>query len=179
MVRSENDIWKVVIALIRAGVAESHPDVAVKRVYQPTTQTQGKEPLVTLYRIGGRKVGALGKSEKWDREKEIMVQAETWRRELTIQAGTIVPLSTDPESYTGADVLELLSVYLHSDPALDMLWKQGLGILAVTDLREIPLKDDKDQFFINHNFDFTLTYTQSRPRIIPVAVSEEFHVHRV
>ena len=179
MVRTENDIWRVALAVIRAGLAEAHPDVTVKRVYQPTTQSQGDDPLVTLYRIGGRKVGALGKRDRWDQEKEIMLQLETWRMELTLQAGAIVPLATDPESYTGSDVLELLSVYLHSDPALTAFRNEGIGILAITDLREIPLKDDKDQFSINNNFDFTLTYTQSRIRKVPVAESEEIQVHRV
>lgn len=169
MVRSENDIWKVVIGLIRMGLAESHPDVAVKRVFQSTTQSQGDDPLVTLYRVGSRKVGALGKRDRWDHENGAMVQTETWRMELTIQAGTIVPMSVDPGSHTGADVLELLSVYLHSDPALKLFRTEGLGILAITDLREIPLKDDTERFSINHNFDFTLAYTQSRARIIPAA----------
>ena len=179
MVRSENDIWRIVVELVRSGVAADHPGVQVKRVYQQATQSAGDGPLVTLYRIGNRKVGALGKAEKWQRDEQVMQQTETWRQELTIQAGAIVPQSKDAPAFTGADVLELLAVFLHGDAALARLAKEGVGILKITDIREIPFRDDADQFSINVNFDFTLTYTQSRIRTIPVFESEEIIIHRI
>lgn len=179
MVRSENAIWRVIIALIRAGLAENHPGVAVRRVYQRSAQSVGPDPQVTLFRLGNRKVGSLGKTQQWDEERQAMFQIETWRQELTIQAGALVEQSVDENAFTGADVLELLAVWLHGDIALETLRKEGIGILAITELREIPFRDEGEQYSINANFDFTLTYTQSRERIIPVAASVERKVYRV
>lgn len=179
MVRSENYIWRILLDLVRSGVDADHPGVQVQRVYRQPTQSAATGPLVTLFRVNNQRVGALGKTEKWDRDNQVMNQEETWRQELTIQAGAIVPLSMDENSFTGGDVMELLAVYLHGDEALKILAKDGLGILKITDIREIPYEDDADQVSVYVTFDFTLAYTQSRFRKIPVAEREEFIIHRV
>lgn len=179
MVRSENDIWRVIFALVGEGIAESFPEVKVRRVYQQSAQSIGEDPQVTLFRLGSHKVGSLGKSQKWNEDRESMIQTETWRQELTIQAGAIVAQSAAEDAVTAADILEMLTVWLHGDIALEALRKAGIGILAITDLREIPFRDDREQYSINTNFDFTLTYTQSRERAIPVATSIERKVYRI
>lgn len=177
MVLRENDIWRVIVSLLRGWAAAEHPALEVKRLYQRQTQGAGDTPLLALHRIGGRKVGALGKHERLEDGR--LIQTLTWKRELTVQAGAFVEQSTDEAALTGADILEGLSVFLHSDEALATLKKHGIGILAITELREFPFRDETEQWAISASFDFTLTFTQAAKREVHAVQSAEFKTHRL
>ena len=199
----ENDLWRIILPICVAGVAD-FPGVVVKRAYQPSTQGDGTAPRVVLFRATSRRYGAQGKGQRWvvgdDGQGRIaavdarkgsetrptgtspsgrMIKTETWRKEDTYQANALVDRTPEDEGYTAKDVLEGLSGHLQSDEAIVAFRNAGLGILRVTDVQEIPYEDDQGSYRISVNIKFTVTYTQTREKEIPVVSGTEFKIYRV
>lgn len=177
----ENDLWRILLPVIRAGVA-TYPEITVKRAYQPTTQGDGISPRVVLFRASSRRYGAQGKTQRWKKQdggQDRMLKIECWRKEDTYQANAMVGRAPEDEGYTAKDVLETLAGYLQSDEAIVALRKAGLGILRVTDVQEIPYEDDQDSYRMSVSIKFTVTYQQTRETEIPVVSGAEFKTYRV
>lgn len=206
MLITENDIWRTLLPIIRAGVAE-FPDLAIKRAYQPTTQSDGDSPRVVLHRVSSKRCGAQGHTQKWrpnseDENKDAkglcpsrtqgrsgnaasrptngrIIKTEIWRKEDTYQATALVNRAPDDDGYTAVDVLEALAGHLNSDEAIYAFRNAGIGILRVNDEPETPYEDDQNSYRANVSLEFTLTYKQTKETEIPVVSATEFVTYRV
>ncbi|MDL2313390.1 hypothetical protein LJC36_00240 [Desulfovibrio sp. OttesenSCG-928-C14] len=181
MIRTENELWRAIIPVVKAGVA-GYAGVAVKRAYQPTTQADGKKPRLVLHRVSSRRYGFQGRRQerKCGEDDEIRIfEIETWRKEDTFQANALVDRKPDDEAFTAKDLLEALGGRLQGDAAIRALKKQGIGILRITEIQETPYQDDREKWRFSVSLRFTLTYTQTTEREIPAAKSIEAAVHRV
>ena len=176
MFTTENEIWRAVLPVVRAGVA-GFDGVVVKRAYQPSTQADGTRPRVALHRVSSRRYGSQGK-QTFSRDG-VLFEREIWRKEDTFQANAVVDRAPDDEGFTAKDVLEALGGHLQSQAALDAFRKSGLGILRVNDIMETPYEDSRDVFRFSVSLKFTLTYTQTTEREIPKAARIEWGIRRV
>lgn len=177
MIRSENDLWKILLPIIDTGIAD-FSDITVLRGWQPTTQGDGNTPRLLLNRASSRRYGGQGKKVEI-RDIDRLVEIESWHKEDTYQAYALVERAPDDFGYTAVDVLERLSAHLQSDSAIDAFKASGVGILRINDIAETPYENDRDEYRISVSLRFTLTYRQEMERDVPVARSIEFEKHRV
>lgn len=174
--RTENEIWRIVVAQARAGVAV-YPGVKVIRAYQPSAQSGGAVPRVVLHRVSSRRYGAQGKLVVSRGGK--LFEKEVWRKEDTFQANALADRAADDDGFTARDVLEALGGYLQGQVCLDALRKEGMGILRVQDITETPYQDEGDDWRFSVSLKFTLTYRQEVEREIHKAVRVERKIHRI
>ncbi len=177
MIRTENDLWKILNPIVRAGIVDFN-GLAVKRAYQPTTQSDGNEPRLLLHRVSGRRYGSQSKRVEL-RDTDRLVEIETWHKEDTYQAFALVNRAPDDFGYTAVDVLERLSAHLQSEQALAAFQAAGVGILRINEIQETPYEDDQNVWRMSVSLKFILTYPQSTERDIPAVETVEIHKHRL
>ena len=177
MIRSENDLWEILLPVVRTGMSD-FSDLAIKRGYQPTTQGDGEKPRLLLCRISSRRYGSQGKQVEL-RDTDRLVEKETWHKEDTFQGYALVNRGADDFGYTSVDVLEQLAAHLQAEAALETFQKAGVGILRINDIQEAPYEDDQNVWRISVSLKFVLTYQQSMEREIPAARPVEFRKYRV
>lgn len=175
MIRTENDLWRAVLPVIRAGVAD-FSGIAVKRAYQPATQADGESPRVVLHRITSKRHGFQGSRIIFRDGK--LYRRETWFKEDTFQANALVNRDPGDDGFTAKDVLEVLSGSLQGG-GIAAFKKQGIGILRIQEVTETPYEDSRDTYRISVSLKFTLTYRQEIEREVPKIERVERGVHRV
>lgn len=68
---------------------------------------------------------------------------------------------------TASDTANLLCALLQNPISMAMFQAQGVGILAVTDVRNPYFVDDLDRYEASANFDFTIVHNQVTTRSVP------------
>ena len=122
---NENELWRALLSVIQSGLLPDYPDLSVKLVYQPTTQSDGLAPRLLLYRVGQRRYGGQGVKQSrvcragsaeapQGNEPEIMETA-IWRKEDDFQANALVDRNQEDAGYTAKDVLESLAAWLQGE----------------------------------------------------------------
>lgn len=175
MFKKENDLWRAVNPVIKAGVS-AFDGVKVKRAFQPATQADGKDPRVVLHRVVSRRYGFQG-SKTVEREGKLST-VETWFKEDTFQANALVDRTADDEGFTAKDVLEGLGGYLQG-AGVTALGKLGIGILRIQDVTETPYEDSRNTFRMSVSLKFTLTYKQTTEREVPKVERVESGLFRI
>lgn len=164
----ENQLFTVVKAALDAGfaVVAGFTDVEVQQVYQPSTFGVPSDPTVFMQTvIAGRRVG-------WVKREEIQPVApatdfthrETQWWETTLQIGALARHNpTDPDYLTlptAGDIAKRASDILQSDNGMAVLKAGGVSPLRITNVRNVQIVNDSDQYEANPSFDIVLSYVQ-------------------
>jgi hypothetical protein len=176
MFRTENEIWKALLPIIKAGLTE-FDGLEVKRAYQGATQADGPAPRLLLYRVSSRRCGAQGKHYRQGEPE--LVEISTWRKEDTFQAFALVDRAAEDAGYTARDALEALAANLQGETALAALRAEGLGILRINDIQETPYEDASNNWRFSVSLKFTVTYTQSLEREVPAVSRVRAETHYI
>lgn len=168
----ENDLH----ALVRSTLLASLVGVKVKRLFQPTTVGVASDPTIYVQTIiAGRRVGAPGRTDRPGAgEDDPMMHTERQWWETTFQiSATARRDPADPNFMTlpsASDIAKEASDILQSDKGLAALAAQRVRPLRVTDIRNVYIVNESDQYEANPSFDIVLSYMQIRESVTPPAV---------
>lgn len=160
----DNELFALIIEIIDAQKSVINlPDLEVLQNYQPLQQGALSGPAAYLAKLpGDRRYGSPYRNDTWNADDEIMVHTETQQYESTFQLEALVTQNPEtPELPTASDVANRLAYALQSDYAIDTFNAANVGLLRVTDIRNLPFKNDRDQFQFAPSFDFVLTHKQT------------------
>lgn len=166
----DNQIIAIVIATIIAGEATAGiPGTPIKQAFQPTQQGVDTAPTAYIHKLGDHRYGYPLYSDIWDEVHSKMVHTESQQYETSFQ---ISALSTqDPANtaqYTASDILNFIASILQSASVVASLQTQDLGILRISDVRNIPFIDDRDRNEYAPSLDFVIQHKQTIISEVPI-----------
>lgn len=182
---TEKQLFKIVGDLLVAGFAAStspqiSPPIIVKQAAQPNMQGTPTGPVIFMTKLPDYRYGSRGIVDEWIPDTiggGVEQHTETQQYESTFQLNA---LSTqDPDDLaqpTAADLLNYAAYIMQSMATIATLNAQDIGIERITQVRNVPFKDDRDQFEYSPSFDFVLTHKQIVTTEIDVLQSTEFAI---
>lgn len=154
------DIVRVFRPLIVDGLADlGITDVDVLMNYQPTKQGADTKA-VYFFNVGDKNVGAVSRDNIIDNDTQILESVETQVKETTFQVNTLFKQDPSNLTITAKDLCSYVYMILQRRKSLDTLKSNGLGILWVSEIRNVPFMDSDDNYIFNPSFDFTITHKQ-------------------
>jgi hypothetical protein len=169
----DNQLIQLFVPIISAGlIAQGYTGVKVKASYQPTQQGTENVPVVYFYKVFDRLYGFLHRYDYWDSNASQEVHTETQVYETTFQI--MAYAQQDPaniNSVTASDYANIVASILQSDSSRETMQASDVQILRVTDVRNLSMINDQDQFQYVPSFDFVLTHEQSVVTTSPVVES--------
>lgn len=178
---SEADIWKLIIAVLRAGLdAQGFPLIKIKQSFQPIKHGSSNDDVVYLFKVTSRQYGFQNNKKVYNAGNANFDVVENKIMEPTFQlTAQIVRDITDEDQLTSYDIADKCASIMQSSKTIKELKKSDVGILRVTDVRNPYALDDKDQFNQDPSFDFVLTYTQGLISTEPAADAVEPNIKQV
>lgn len=170
------------IALLRTLIIQQFaayglPQINVKQKYQPESQGTPVPATAFLFKIGDRRIGSPERKDEWDQLNQVMIHTEKEQYETTFQAAALsIQNPADVVSLTASDILNKISAILQGDAALELFKLNKIGILRITDIRNVPFRDDRDRYEFEPTFDFTVTHEQVTIIQAPVLETQEFNI---
>lgn len=160
----ENELHELVRTTLLAGLADrpGFTDVAVKRLFQPSTVGVPSGPTIFVQTIGRRRVG-------WLKRIDIppvapatdFTHRETQWWETTFQVGGLARRKpTEITLPSSVDIVSAASDILQSDSGLKALGAQRVRPLRITNIRNLYITNDSDQYEANPSFDIVLSHVQ-------------------
>ena len=139
---------------VRQGVELSPADAPAKAAY-----------LVKLY---DKRDGFPLETYVWDENSSTEVRSQVQLYHSTFQLSTLaVQVPGNTSQLTASDVANLLAALLQNDITMALFQAQGVGILAITDIRNPYFLDDRDRYEANPSLDFTLVHNQVLIKSVP------------
>lgn len=156
------------------------PDVKFKQNFQPRQQGRPEETTVTWHNIGHKRYGSSKVGHVWSQSLAQMVRTESQVIESTYQFS--VTLNIDPADVTAlthADVLKTVAAILQSPSFITGALANGMQVLRITDIRDVPIENDRGQFEPNVSFDAIFTHNDVYVDDVPVIDSFDFSIFSV
>lgn len=158
----DNDLIKLFLPIIQAGIATDFPGVTIKQANQPTQQGINTGPTLYFFKVGDRRYGFRETSDVWDALNTIEVHTETQPYETTFQISALVIQDVNnTNTYTASDLLNYVSYIMQSAATITALRVENVGVLRVTEVSNPYFTDDRDQFEAAPSFSFVLTHLQT------------------
>lgn len=167
---TDNDLIQIFLPIIKNGLtADGFTGVVVQQAAQPTMQGSPIAPTVYFYKVGMKRYGYLGRSNRWDSIGSEMDHTESQFYESTWRIQSMVLQNpATPNQYTASDLADEVASIMQSDSTLDILNSNGIGILRITDIVNPYFMDDRDNYEAIPSFDFTLIYENERGSVDPI-----------
>ena len=180
----DNELNILIKSVIDAGLVArgftGDTAIPVKQSYQPTNQGANTEPTIYFHKLPDHRYGFLKRKSVWDQEEEIMVHTEAQWYESTFQINALATQNPkDPTALTANDIVNIVASIIQGDAGRGAFQTAGVGILRISEIRNIPFLDDRDRYEYEPSFDFTLTHEQVIISASPVITTEEFNIKRV
>lgn len=177
----DNVLIPLIISTILTGEAIAGiSGTPIAQAFQPTQQGVNTAPTAYLYKIGDHPLGMPERADSWDEPSGTIIHVETQDYETTFQ---ISALSTqDPlnqTQYTASDILNLIRSILQSSASIAALQAQGVGVLKIEQVRNLPFVDDFDRHEYQPSLDFTVQHKQIIVSTAPIVASVEIQLDRV
>ncbi len=188
---TENELYTLVCNVIKAGLVgfPLFKDITVRQSYQPRITGAPTGSAVLLSDIHTQRYGFLKRESKWEpvvpatdppTGREVRTERQNCVMTMQANAQILVPPAPKPlPAYTAGDLLMRVSSILQGDDGREALQAGGVGILRVTELRKIHIKNDQDQFQASPSFDFDLCYENVDRFEVPVVDAFEAKIQRV
>lgn len=177
---TENQVWAVLIGIINTGLTARGLTATVQQGYQPTQQGVQTPPTVALHSISNRRVGSPNNKSLAIPDTDNATQTQSYWLERVIQVDALsIQDPKRPSRPTPFDLVDAVAAIMQSESTITTLRASHIGIQRVTDLRAPFIADDRDRNEASPNFDFTITYLQSRSETVPAVVGYEngfYHV---
>lgn len=174
---NDNDIFRLVIGIIRDAFTAQSITASVRQSYQPRQQGTPTLNTVMIQKIHNKRFGFMLRSDVWDNDNEVIVHTEKQWIESTFQIDALAPQDpNDSAKMTASDLVNVVAQIMQTDSTLAALRAQNVGIYRITDIRNPFFTDDKERFEASPSFDFTVTYEQVYTSQTPVLQSTEFNI---
>lgn len=156
---NDNDIFVILVSILRPAMQALSPDIEILQRYQPTQQGVPSTPVVFIHKVVPARYGfQSSKSVYNDTDMDFDTTESTWRTP-TFQVSALA--LRDPEApslLTASDICEAAADIMQSKSTRQALLAQNIGITRITDMRMTYFVNDKDQHEAEPSFDFTLSY---------------------
>lgn len=172
------DLVRVFRPLIISGLSSLGITAKVLQNYQPTKQGI-KDNIVYFHNIGEKKIGYQSKSNVWNKDLHIMEGIEFQNVETTFQINTILEQNPSAPTITAKDLLNYVSMILQSRDCIKTLNENGIGILWISEIKNIPFVDGKDNFEYNPTMDIKLTHKHIFKKQTKVVEKYSYQIKRV
>lgn len=171
---NQQPLFALVRSVLLTGLADRFGANApqVKQVFQPQIVGATSAPVVTMQHVMSRRTGAMGRSYRAAADPaDPMTGTFTQWWETTLQIGAFAARDPNAPDFmtlpSSQDFCTAASYVLQSDAGLAALAVAGVRPLRVTDLRNVPWTNERDQYEMHPSFDLTL----SRPEVIVEATA--------
>lgn len=167
---TDNALIQIFYPIIKNGLtADGFTGVVVQQAAQPTMQGVPTAPTVYFYKVGMKRYGYVGRSDRWNSIDSDMDHTESQFYESTWRIQCMVTQNpTTPNQYTASDLADEVASIMQSSSTLDILNSSGIGILRITDIVNPYFMDDRDNYEAMPSFDFTLVYENERATVDPI-----------
>lgn len=173
------DLIKVFRPIIVQGLADlGYPNTDVLMNYQQTKQGMINNT-VYFHVINDKNIGHLERVDYWDNDLGKMVTSETQAKETTFQVDTILKQSPDDIGITAKDLCTYVNLILQKRSTITTLQNNGIGILWINEIRNVPFTDEDDNYSYNPSFDFTISHSQSLGGNVPIIDTFQYNLKRV
>lgn len=172
------DIVRIFKPLIISGLADLGITSKVLQNYQPTNQGI-KNNVVYFHNIGDKRIGYQSKSNVWNKDLGIMESVEYQNVETTFQINTILVQDPSNLSITAKDLLNYVSMILQNRDNIKKLNESGIGILWISELKNIPFVNGEDNFEYNPTMDIKLTHKHIFKKQQEVIEKYSYQIKRV
>lgn len=154
--------------------------VEFKQNYQPTQQSRKNAATVYFKKLFDHRYGYRSNRSEWNEDLQVMQRIEEQVIESTFQFAVTMNIDPNDETaYTHSDVLKLVASVVQSPDFIKELYKNGLQVLRVMDIRNTPYQNDRDNFEDNPTFDVIITHTDTFIDGVPVVTKFVSSIHRV
>ncbi|MCD1124811.1 hypothetical protein LPW36_01970 [Jinshanibacter sp. LJY008] len=173
----ENELKILFRRVLLSGLAAKNIIADVEQGYQPTQQGINPQPTIFFYLIHNHRYGSPKRTDKYDRDNNVIIHTETqwWESQFQISAIS----HQDPQditSLTAGDLVSAASTILQSERGLAELKEGGAGIYRITDVKTPYFKNDRDQSEQLPMFDITLTHKDIHVTETPTVESYSLNI---
>lgn len=176
----DNELIQVFYPILMNGFIDYGITIKIRQSFQPTQTGTETNPVLTFFKVSDKRYGWQRKFSYWDEDLLEMKHLERQIYESTFQiSGLSAQDPTKINSLTSSDLVNTASSIIQSDATIDELKKNGVGILRVTDIRNTPFSDDRDQFEFSPSFDVILRHIQERTISVPDITLIEQRIYKV
>lgn len=178
---TDNELIQLFVPIINAGLIDrGFTGIKIIQANQPTQQGVNDGPSIYFYKLMDHGYGFLGRKTEYDTVNMLGVHTEAQYYETTFQCSALA--IQDPAnlmSKTASDILKAASLVLQSDNTITTLNNSQVGILRITEIRNLYFKDDRGQFEAIPSFDFTLVHQDVFVSVSPVIDTIEVNTYKV
>lgn len=160
----DNDLIRAFLPILTQGLIDyGIGSVTVRQAYQPTQTGTESLPVITFFKVSDSRPPWAKKIDFYDFSDDQYKHEERQVYETVFQMNSLSAQNpTDANSLTASDILNTALAVMQSDTTIQQLKNQEIGILRVSDIRNVPFVDDRDQYEYSPSFDFTLRHLQQR-----------------
>lgn len=181
---NDRQLFTLIMTNLGAAMA-AHPDltgVGLSRNYQAKQAGASSSSWVYFAKImPDKRHGHPGRKDVYNSTSGVFSHVETQVYETPIQFMALVPqINPSANSLTASDILAVVSGIIQSDSVRDAFRAAGVGMLRVTDIRNPPFTDDRDQYEMAPAFDIVFTHArQTAPATVAPVVDYGVGINRV
>jgi hypothetical protein len=175
----DNQLITLLISTIIAGEADAGiAGSPIQQAFQPTQQGVPKTASAFMYKVGDIALGSPQRSDTWT--DPMIVHVETQDYETTFQISALsIQSPTNQSQYTASDILNLIRSILQSSNTIATLAAQGVGMLRVHEIRNVPFSDDFGRNEYSPSLDFIVQHKQITTSTAPIVSEVEIILDRV
>lgn len=180
MIKTDNEIWALLIAILNAGLAERGLPATVLQSYQPEQQGVETTPVVVLHSIDSRRYGFPEDTSFYDEGANELKTLQGYWLERVYQVNALaIQDPANAAAPTAFDYIDAAAAIMQTSETQETLRGNGIGILRVQPLRAAYIVDDRDRHEQVPSFDFTLTYRQTFTKTVEPILSVEADIYEV
>jgi len=154
-------------------------NVVVQQGYQPTAQGVPVDAVVSFFKIGDHRFGTRSNNTVYDLDEEEMITTEIQIYETTFQISALLRQIPTDISFTASDLVNECARIMNTQNTVDALNENSVGVLRVSEVRNIYFKDDRDQNEASPSFDFVLTHKNIYKTTARISTGVKFNIYRV
>lgn len=172
---NDNPIIELILTVLNGQLADvGLAGTVIVKAYQSVRQGVELSPGYTetkaayLVKLYDKRDGFPEEDYVWDEVNQVETRTQTQVYHSTFQLTTLaVQTPGNTTQLTASDTANLISALLQNQETMALFQAQGVGILAITDIRNPYFLDDRDRYEASPSFDFTLVHKQVLTKSVP------------
>lgn len=172
---NDNPLIQLILSVLNGqladvGLAGTELAKAYQDVRQGVEISPGYAPTKAGYivKLYDKRDGFPKEEYVWNETAQMETRTQTQLYHSTFQLTTLaVQVPGAVTMLTASDVANLLAGLLQNANSMRLFQEQGVGILAIDDIRNPYFLDDRDRYEASANFDFTMVHTQVLTKSVP------------
>ena len=177
----DNELIKIFRPIILQGFLDyGVGDIEVRQQYQPTQTGTKKLPVISFFKVSDVRYGFEERESYYDPGDLKQKSRETQFYNTVFQISCLAAQDpTDENSLTASDLINICASIMQNNATINLLASNDVYVLRITDVRNIPFYDDRDQNEFIPSFDITFKHVQERIIDIDYLTSVDGKIYNV